>query len=511
MKIMIIDDERFSREGIRDTLTSLFPEMDMLPPMQNGVEGLAAILQHKPDIIVTDIRMPGMDGLELIGRLRDEEYDGEFIIVSGHDSFAYATLAMKVGVKHYILKPCKEPEMKRVVQQAMQDLQKRRQMQAQIESARANLDQLLPQIKQQFLNNMIFGSGFSLQEIAQFQTLYGTLPTQVRLFIATNEEQENLGKVLYLKMAVEQVLADYPSSILSVLGDKVIFIVDASIDTPPQEIGDSVLRLYDLYDYGTAFVSISDAGALEQIPFFYQQAVRMLDYRFFADGSTTITRDMMHGTGISADSISWSSMIETVIEASLRNDDKQYTELMNSFFTFLKDCQASSGLVRTYCFELLIAMARRINSDKVDWYVRRAVRAIDLSSLQQYRAFIDENIQAIKADSELAAMPTIIAQAIAYIDENIADSSLSVKQMATHVLFVRPDYFGKLFRKETGQKPSDFIRDKRLGLAKRLLRETKLKVYEICQQCGYGENVQYFSYVFRQAEGVTPSAYRDEL
>lgn len=120
-KVLIVDDERIIRDGIASVIEWEQHEMTLAGTAKDGIEAYEMIKRSLPDIVITDIIMPGMNGLDLIAKVSEEYKDITFIILSGHGEFNYASKAMAFGVKHYILKPCDEstiiPVLKKVIKE----------------------------------------------------------------------------------------------------------------------------------------------------------------------------------------------------------------------------------------------------------------------------------------------------------------------------------------------------------------------------------------------------------
>lgn len=108
LKLLIADDERIIRETISSIIDWEKEDIEVIGLCKNGIEAYDMILDESPDIVLTDIRMPGMDGLELIRRISQTDLNTQFIILSGFGEFSYAREAMRFGVRHYLLKPCNE-------------------------------------------------------------------------------------------------------------------------------------------------------------------------------------------------------------------------------------------------------------------------------------------------------------------------------------------------------------------------------------------------------------------
>lgn len=121
LKLIIADDERIIRETISTIIDWKQYNIELVGLCQNGLEAYDIILDETPDIVLTDIRMPGMDGLELIRRISETDLNTQFIILSGYGEFEYAKTAMKYGIRHYLLKPCNELQILEVIQEIAQD------------------------------------------------------------------------------------------------------------------------------------------------------------------------------------------------------------------------------------------------------------------------------------------------------------------------------------------------------------------------------------------------------
>ena len=122
LKLVIADDERIIRETISTIIDWKQYDIELVGLCKNGLEAYDMILDESPDIVLTDIRMPGMDGLELIQRISQTDLNTQFIILSGYGEFEYAKTAMKYGVRHYLLKPCSEVQILESIQDIAQDL-----------------------------------------------------------------------------------------------------------------------------------------------------------------------------------------------------------------------------------------------------------------------------------------------------------------------------------------------------------------------------------------------------
>ena len=124
IKVLIADDERIIRETIFNIIDWRKHDIEVIGLCKNGIEAYDMILDESPDIVLTDIRMPGMGGLELIRKIRQTDLQIQFIILSGYGEFEYAKEAMSYGIRHYLLKPCNETQILECIEQCRKDHEK---------------------------------------------------------------------------------------------------------------------------------------------------------------------------------------------------------------------------------------------------------------------------------------------------------------------------------------------------------------------------------------------------
>ena len=124
-KLIIVDDEKIIRETIHSLINWESLDIEVIGLCKNGLDAYDTIQDKNPDIVLTDIKMPGLTGIELIKQVRELDINVEFIILSGFGEFALAKEAMKYGVKHYLLKPCNEQQIIDVVAEVILDCTKK--------------------------------------------------------------------------------------------------------------------------------------------------------------------------------------------------------------------------------------------------------------------------------------------------------------------------------------------------------------------------------------------------
>lgn len=151
--MLIVDDEYLVRRGVRETIDWQAIDVEIVGEATNGKQGLEAALRLRPDVIFTDIRMPVMDGLEMIEKLKEADYDGAIIIYSGYQDFEYARKALEFGVVTYLLKPFNNQDLVNKVREALAELEEKRKRSKIIGQYERNL----PLLKEKLFQEMLKG------------------------------------------------------------------------------------------------------------------------------------------------------------------------------------------------------------------------------------------------------------------------------------------------------------------------------------------------------------------
>ena len=151
--MLIVDDEYLVRRGVRETIDWQAIDVEIVGEATNGKQGLEAAIRLRPDVIFTDIRMPVMDGLEMIEKLKEADYDGAIIIYSGYQDFEYARKALEFGVVTYLLKPFNNQDLVNKVREALAELEEKRKRSKIIGQYERNLP-LLKELFQEMLKGL---------------------------------------------------------------------------------------------------------------------------------------------------------------------------------------------------------------------------------------------------------------------------------------------------------------------------------------------------------------------
>lgn len=511
-KLLLVDDERIIREGIVQLVDWASLKIDV-EEATNGVEAYNKIKEAVPDIVITDIKMPGMDGLELIEKVKAEFPDVVFVILSGYGEFNFATRAMQHGIKYYLLKPCDEEEITKVLKKVIDEINQKKQKEDFIKNIEENLNRVMPQVKEQFLRDCVMGR-LNNEDLDYFKDLLELPAEKMRLLLFHLEGSYNFEKRFALKSLLDYNKRD--DYLLSTLIEENILVLQKVIpfDSLFNYLEEIKEEFYGYY--GIQFtVAISSDGFFEQLPALYSEAKEYLEYRFYLGEGSIITKndvveDDENISGLAA-SFDYQRLGLLIRSGNVNAVQKE----IEKFFSKLKSYKLKIDVVRTLCIELYISVIRQGNPENLNEYMKRIPELQEIDTINKMFDFINSTAKEIaEANYKKTVQKNnrIIQKVLKVIEDNIDDEELSLSKIADKIVYMNVDYLGKLFKKEVGENFSQYLINARIERAKKLLSQDHYsKISDIAHKVGYGNNPQYFGQVFKKITGYTPSEYRKIL
>ena len=164
IKVILVDDEDIERDAMAEIIPWEKLDMELVDTAWNGIEGLEKIRMHVPDIVITDIKMPVMDGIQLIRNTKELYPDILFVVLSGYGEYEHTSRAMELGIRHYILKPCDEEKIVEVLQKVKGELAELENKRKSEQEYRSTLARMLPRVKEQILGFLITKKEISVSD-----------------------------------------------------------------------------------------------------------------------------------------------------------------------------------------------------------------------------------------------------------------------------------------------------------------------------------------------------------
>ncbi|CAM3661668.1 response regulator transcription factor [Marinicrinis lubricantis] len=514
-KVLLVDDERIILEGIANVIEWEAHGTTLAGKAVDGKEAFEFIRQSPPDIVITDIRMPEMNGIELIERTMELYPQTIFIILSGHEEFSWAQNAMKHGVRHYLLKPCNEKQIMDVIEEAVSELRERARREHFILENKESLSKVLPQIKEQFLKEALTNKTYGPREWDYYGELFQLdmhlLTLRLLLFeIEGEHEFEHLFALhnITLELSQKSGVNVYLNTTLS---ERLVLLVE---DGPLEKFLDmfrSIKRIYQQYYRLDVTVAVSSSGSMKQMRQMYHETLECLSYRFYlGEGSVITPSDVLISKPLEEEI----TVDHDRLALAVRSGNQEETSrIVNETIGKLKSSKADVSMVQSYVIELFLIIVRQAPQNLLDENLRKLFYSnASYATLDQAEKFILQTAQQITQiffDSNLQSQSRIVRQVIQYVEEHIQDESLSLSKLAHEIFYLNVDYLGKLFRKETGEKFSNYLVQVRMEKAKQFIESSEhCKMQDVAAKVGYGTNPQYFSQVFKRYTGFTPSEFK---
>lgn len=508
LQVLLVDDEPWVLEGLRTMVNWEKHGFQVCGEALDGPEALTKMQELRPELVVTDIHMPVISGLELIERSKQLlARSPKFVILSGYDDFNYALTAMRQRVAEYLLKPIDEDEFGAILDRLGQMIAEEREM----EQSKLRKQTLF---KNNLLNRLIQGEeGARLeQEAAAALQLGGEPELRCMLFDAGIDPQALKQRVLgYFSKP-----ADADRSFLDGSGRVGMIIRTDEIPQPRiEEMGLAISS--ELSEIGSpAVIAVSRAGkGIRSIRELYLQTMETVKAKR-EKGKTGFFLPCHHPQLQSTEDV-LKGKVELLLDAVLQGDPGTAGAAVEEVFSALACSQIGVETMRAFAANMELTLCRRIKKaggDADAFMVRMqgdegdSNGISDYLALRQYLHRLCQEASLLLAGLRRKNENNTIFQVIQYVDEEFR-SKLKLQTLAKQ-FHMNPTYLGQVFKKETGKTFNDYLNEKRLEEAKRLLKRTSMKISDIALQVGY-PNTDYFISKFKQSIGMLPSVYKSEF
>lgn len=524
-RAIIVDDEADVREGLQLLVNWEAHGFRVAGEAANGAEALEYMPVWRPDLVFTDIRMPVLDGLAYIRRLRDQFPDMIIFVFSAYGEFHYAKEAIGLGVTDFLLKPMTRDALIECLGKARHMLDRRQMM---VGKAR---------VERQFMQEK------KLQELC-----HGKLPKPDDLFCPEEKrsgEDGHVWQVLLLEMD------DYETYVTE-LSESELDLKRFMIRNIAAELGarcgavqlyeDSQERIGMLLQYGRTtppeldalcadirnalhrFVKISVSLGVgkpyadwRSVRVSRHEALQALEYMLLEEKGGVFRYEQLESRYHSATDRTQASAaihIAAILQALDETDGRQLGKELESFFDSLRTRAGTPELARGICLELIMGIVRLVREYDGDTglifgdRLQRYETVYMKRSMDDLRQWLTEICgRAVRHLSELRAarLPDVMQEVKAFIDAHYAED-ISLKMISVHV-YKNPAYLGQLFKTTFGESFSQYLTKVRIDKAKELLRKDQMRVYEIAEKTGY-VTLDTFYQRFKQVTGMNPTEYK---
>ena len=503
MRIIIVEDEIKIREGMGKLIESLTDHI-VLGEASDGEEGLDLVLRFKPDLVITDIRMPKMDGLEMIRRLYEQKIPVHAVILSGYSEFEYAKKAIQYGVDDYLLKPLAVDDVQDMLEKIEEKIKK---------------EQLTKGSPEVHLRNLIFGEEqeeekqydilekvCGLAEQAQyilFAGYIGSAPASYR------EQAEKALEELKEKYREIKWYAFYMENLQE-------FYILACAEWGFERISDLEKSFYNRLIFHwqdkeerpiwtrQAFQSLRDLKKTAQ------NLNDLISFSLIWNQKGWLTREDVNAYH-PAPFLPPAEIYTRIRNAVCQGNPEKEKEGAEEFLRYMKDGHFDAddirrAFVKNYYMigdtleDIDRALFEHLKSANL---LRNIEAAVTWHELENAYRDVIQLITSTRVKREDISN-YVIKKAINYIREHYQEGL--TQEEVSRVLEITPEYLSTLFNREMGITFSSFLKQFRMSHAKRLLKGTDMKIYEIAKATGYNDP-KNFQRVFKEETGVSPGEY----
>ena len=491
LRLLIVDDEQIIRESLSDMIDYKSIGYDLIGTAKNGMEAYDIIFDEYPDVVITDIRMPILNGLDLIEKTKKIDSNITFIVLSGFGEFEYAKRAMKNGIKHYLLKPTIKQELidtlVNVSKEIMEEELHKKQEEEKI------LGSLQTPLQQSFI----------MKALESPQNLHATFRKYKNFLVSKN----SCTTACYCFFVEETYHFQFIKDV-----NRILKSLNISLDFPAIYVRNTAIFLASLDT-----LSLQETFKLELSKLFYDKQTTSFEVgiehtqtteKLFENVIKRISRferilliSENETFEISNSFVSHQKLQGIVKELTKSNNTSKSNELLNSLFPSSQNIRTAKTLAVNLFLEISLSSE---NSTSLSFdFLKKLYSCNNIFEIKD----LFQALLSLHAKEDTSKTSNIM-RLKNYVEENLASETLSLKWLAENYLFVNVDYLSKQFIKEEGIRFSEYITNKRMDEAINLMKLYKNdNIKDIAKQVGYGNNPQYFSQVFKKYTGYTPSQY----
>ncbi|WP_027092278.1 response regulator [Cohnella thermotolerans] len=530
-RLLIVDDEERARTGIRTLIDWAAHRIEIVGEARDGAEALEMMKTNRVDILLTDIRMPVMDGLELIGRVSEAYPHTKCVIMSGYDDFTYAQKAMAAGAGHYLLKPSRRKEILDLVLKLTEEIAAERREEERLEKLRSGFRESFPFLKENALSRLALTdnppyerllANLKLNDIVFPYPFFGAMAVQIDNLHTIQQKYGSVDIELFkyaLKNIAEETFAPLCRCAAFEHNDDLFLILNAEEWLDAKAIvpyARDIQHNSERYLKFTVSVGIGSFDKdIRHLRTSCREAVKALNARF-CGGNGRIADYVEAAEEEDFSNTSYPLADEkAVLQAVAKGEEEAIRDSLQAFLASLKPESASKDNVVNSIFALYFALYRyciekNVNVQEVfGSQLTEITRMLARSSLEHIMASLTDT--ALRVGEHLNARKNnnkLFESVLAYIRDNFR-KDISRESVAREV-YVTPGYISYLFKQQMQTSFVDYLHRIRIEHASRLLEDNSLRISDIAHEVGY-QDEKYFFQVFKKYTGMTPNQYRNNL
>jgi len=527
--LVILEDDYIVRKALAESIEWTKHGFTVRGIAEDGEKGIELIDKFHPDIIVSDIKMPFVDGIEIARYIRDTYPESRVVLLTGYDEFEFVQEALRLRVYDYVMKPVEDEYLLKVLKSAADDINNQLRLKKQLAES-------MPVLRQLFLSRFVTGR-MKKDDILNELRFHG-IRFEEGLFCVyaikvdgcqDDSQSKNLPEKNILKLNIintlNGILKEPVQGLVFDTGMRLVVIIrftgysneqllEKSIETGEMMLDEISRKLKTTVTIGVGRVYYG----YDNIPVSYEESQAAVEYRhIFGKGQILHIDDTGFPTvGGFMEFRGRDRNIAMKVKLGLANDaisiiDGIEKELLLNVYVSLEYLKLVAIEITFHIFkELENSIYNDAVSDINFFTIYTELNGAE--TIQEIFMIIKEIINGFASyvnNQRGKLQKSITEEAVKYVAQNFSKENLSLKDISSHV-HINPTYFSMIFKKEKGINFSEYLFEYRMHKAMEIIRNSDKKIYEVGEEVGYS-NSQYFSVCFKKFTGMSPLEYRKLL
>ena len=528
LKVFLVEDESVVREGLRDCIDWARYDFEFCGDAPDGELALPQIRKLRPDILITDIKMPFMDGLTLSKMVSAELPEPKIILISGHNDFEFAKEAIEIGVEQYLLKPVTKASLLQTLETVQKKIEEEREQKNYLRQFQAETREYEQYAQRTFFEQITSGV-LSVSEIyAQAKELHIDIDAEsYNIILLTLQPQSPTEYSQAAAERLEELMAyflrygEYLLFRCNLMTYAVIVKSDAAgMEQATRRCVENIQQRCAGDEELDWYVAVSDpVPRLSGLAECYAKAHTILSYRHLLPEQHVLTaavldkgdtRDLSALDAFDASKAD-SAIVRGFLQMGLQEEVPDFvTEYLLSFGNALNSTLFRQYIMLDLRFNAILA-AKKFGFTQEEFLqplssLQYMEPDVDPQELKKYAVTLLRRAIELREQESGNQYKAILQRAIRFIDQHYTEETMSLNAVAKAVN-ISPNYFSGIFSQEMGQTFVEYLTAKRMEKARDLLRHSGMRSSEVAYEVGY-RDPRYFSFIFKKTQGCTPSSYR---
>lgn len=521
-RVILVDDEPIILRSLKVAVPWSELGLEIAGEARNGEEALKLVRELSPHMIISDIRMPGLDGISLMKEVMAENPKRLFIFISGYGEFEYARDALREGAFDYLLKPIDHDELIEMIKRAKKTMEKQSENDKLLHSV-----QVLSMLARERMFAEFIEGNHSENHLRHMQWLEHSkleesyfvavlqLDHYMRLYGSWSMEERRLWLFAIRNILSEWSLSQGALTVFPFHSGEWVILFPEGMDARKEQLGNDLIHQIKMNTKLSCSVGFSPTAiGIEQLSEAYHAAAKALYQRFYSDQEGVFVGQASDETGAASEPKYPKHLEARMLECIRTLDEARLLSLLDETKVYIETQAFTKETAERMIVELTVVLYREFEHMKLppEWSLEGLLQELHtLGTLHEMIGLLKYSLEKWIRDSKESEskenMHTVIAKTQEYISNNY-HKDLSIEEVS-EIADLSISHFCMLFKQVTGYTFLEYLTKCRIEKAKYILKNSQVKVYQIAPLVGY-QDPRYFTQVFKKVTGMTPSEYREE-